>query len=274
MNKLKKIIKRIIMATKVKKIEPITNVVDNEQLLKDKIALITGGSGGIGFAIAKTFIESGCKVIISGTNEQKLKENSNKLGENCKYIKINLTNVSEIKDKVQEASNIFGDINILVNSAGTHTDRKDLDFLNITEQEYDSVMNLNMKGTYFMCQEFANSLISKKVKGHIIIIGSELALESSWSPYRLSKYCIKGLTQGMAKKLLPYGIIVNAISPGLVATAMQPYEEGDSIYTRENPIGRYIMPSEVAMYARMLASDLGDTIVGNTIYMSGGRGII
>ncbi len=107
MKKLKKLIKKIILVTKVKRIEPIINITDNEQLLKGKVALITGGSGGIGFAIAKTFIESGCKVIISGTNEQKLKENQEKLGENCKYIKINLTNVKEIKDKIQEADKLF-----------------------------------------------------------------------------------------------------------------------------------------------------------------------
>ncbi len=135
-------------------------------------------------------------------------------------------------------------------------------------------MNLNLKGTYFMCQEIGKYMINKKIKGHILIISSQSALEVPWSPYRLSKWSIRGLTQGIAQKLLPYGIVVNAIAPGPTATSMQSYENGDSIYTEENSIERYTMPSEVAMYARMLVSDLGNTIIGDTLYMSGGRGII
>jgi len=99
-------------------------------------------------------------------------------------------------------------------------------------------------------------------------------LEPAWSPYRLSKWGIKGLISGLAQQLLPYGIIVNGIGPGPTATSMQPYNDGDSIYTNQNPINRYTMPDEIAVYAEMLVSDLGNTIIGDTIYMSGGRGII
>lgn len=253
---------------------PICILKENDKLLEGKVALITGGTGGIGIAIAKTFLESGCKVIISGTSEEKLMNYSKELGSNCQYLKIDLNNVKEFKDKVIEASRIFGTIDILVNSAGIHTVRPNFDFFTITEEEYDSVMNLNLKGTYFLSQEIGNYMIENNIKGHILMISSQSALEPSWSPYRLSKCGIDGITKGIAQRLLSYGIIVNGIGPGPTATAMQSYVDGDNIYTDLNPIKRYTMPMEVAMYARMLVSDLGNTIVGDTLYMSGGRGIV
>ena len=135
-------------------------------------------------------------------------------------------------------------------------------------------MDLNLKSTYFFIQEIAKYMISSKIKGHILIISSQSALEPAWSPYRLSKWGIKGITSGIAQKLLPYGIIVNAIGPGPTATSMQDYREGDNIYTTGNTIERYTMPDEIAEYAKLLVSELGNTIIGDTIYMSGGRGII
>ena len=271
---IKKIIKRFVSLMKTKKVEPILKIVDKEKILDNKVAFITGGSGGIGFAIAKSFVESGCKVIISGTNEKKLKDYCDKLGKNSKYIVLNLNNVNDFKNVIVQADKMFGNIDILVNCAGMHIPRADLDFLNITEKEYDEIMNLNLKGTYFISQEFAQYMINNKIKGHILIISSQSALEPAWSPYRLSKWGIKGFTTGLAQKLLKYGIIVNGIGPGPTATAMQPYEEKDGIYTNQNPIERYTMPDEIAEYAKLLASDLGNTIVGDTLYMSGGRGII
>ena len=267
-------IKRFIANIKPSRVEPIIVKTSDTKLLKDKTALITGGSGGIGYAIAKSFIECGCKVIIAGTNINKLEKICLELGDNCKFIQLNLRNINEFNDKINEASKYFGKINILVNSAGIHIPRKGLDFLNSTEQEYDQIMSLNLKGTYFLTQAFAKYLINNKIGGHILIISSQSALEPAWSPYRLSKWGIKGITAGLAQNLIKYGIIVNAIGPGPTATKMQDYEQGNSIYTDLNPIYRYTMPEEIAEYAKLLVSDLGNTIVGDTIYMSGGRGII
>ncbi|NME83748.1 SDR family oxidoreductase [Clostridium sp. SM-530-WT-3G] len=271
---IKLLIKRTINLFKEKKIIPIQHYVHANQILKGQVALISGGSGGIGFAIAKKFIESGCKVIIAGTKEEKLKKCVDELGSSCSYIILNLYNVSEFQNKIQEAEEKFGNINILVNCAGIHIPRNDLAFLNIDENEYDTIMDLNLKGTYFLSQELAKRMIERKIKGHILMISSQSGLEPAWSPYRLSKWGIKALTEGLAQSLLNYGIIVNGIGPGPTATSMQPYKKGDSIYTNQNPIKRYTMPEEVAEYAVILTSSLGDTVVGDTLYMSGGRGII
>ena len=117
-------------------------------------------------------------------------------------------------------------------------------------------------------------MIANKIKGHILIISSHRVLEASWSPYRLSKRGIEGITEGIAQRLVPYGIVVNAIGPGPAATAMQDELIEGSIYTPENPIERYTLPEEVAEYAKMMVSELGNTIIGQTLYMSGGAGVV
>lgn len=259
---------------KWKKKIPIVHVKEDGNLLKGKVALITGGSGGIGLAIAKKFIDCGCKVIVAGTNEDKLIAKCKTLGGECKHMVLNVSNVSDFESYIKDAAAMYGQIDILVCSHGIHTGRSHFDFLNVTEHDYDTVMNVNLKGTYFLCQEMAKYMIANKIKGHILIISSHRALEASWSPYRLSKRGLEGITEGIAQRLVPYGIVVNAIGPGPAATAMQDELIEGSIYTPENPIERYTLPEEVAEYAKMMVSELGNTIIGQTLYMSGGAGVV
>lgn len=274
LKKTKFIAKSGISVLKSKKIMPIQHPIDLTNLLTNKVALITGGSGGIGFAIAQSFVESGCKVILVGTNKTKLKACCSKIGNDARYLVLNLKNVDDIKSKVEEAIMFFGKIDILVNSAGIHSTKMISDFLDIDEEEYDNILDINLKGTYFISQNISNYMIQNNIKGHILNISSSVENEPAWSAYRLSKWGIKGFTLGLAEKLLPYGIIVNAIAPGSTATGLLGVQEGDSVFTLDNKIGRFIMPDEIATYAKLLVSDLGQMIIGDTIYISGGRGTI
>ncbi len=274
---MKKIFKKIIRKLDYKlnggiRTIPIFEIRNKEQLMKNKVVFITGGSGGIGFEIAKKVIDSGGKVILSGTNEKKLEDNCKSLGENSKYIVLNLYNVSEFQKAIDVSIKYWDKIDVLINCAGIHD--KHPKFLEITEENYDKIIDLNFKATYFMSQTIAKYFLTNKIKGHILNISSQSELEPAWSPYRLSKWGVKGITQGFAQVLLENGIVVNSIAPGPTATGMQDYNNGDSIFTSQNPIERYTMPSEVAEYAILLMSDLGNTIIGDTIYMSGGRGIV
>ena len=272
---IRTIIKNLLQITKEEKVVPIEHRLYLGHELDGKVALITGGSGGIGFAIAQSLLNSGCKVIISGTNKSKLEETAAQLNSpNVNNIVLNYKNPKEFKQKINEAASIFGKIDIFISSAGIHVDRDGLDFLNVTEAEYDLIMQINLKGTYFICQTVAQYMINNKIKGHILIISSQSALEPSWSPYRLSKRGIEGITEGMAQRLLEHGIIVNAIGPGPTATSMQKNYDGKNIYTPLNPLQRYTMPQEIAEFAKLMVSGVGDTVVGDTLYMSGGRGII
>lgn len=282
---LKSKVKNAIKQLRTKELVPIPQPVNTQKVLEGKIALITGGSGGIGFAMAEAFIKCGAKVIIAGTNEEKLSNcckklrtlrpeiNSEDTEDNCGYIVLNVLDVKSMHDKVRCAAAKFPEnrIDILVNSAGinAHTD-----FEHMTEEEYDSVMDIDAKGTYFMCQAVSKLMIEKKMKGHILNVTSSSALRPACTPYRMSKWAVRGLTLGLADILLPHGIIVNAIAPGPVATPMLGKGNGDSIEKPESPCGRYAMPSEIASLAVFMVSDMGNLIVGDTYYMTGGSGLI
>ena len=271
---IKKALMIIISMLKWEKKIPIVSIKESGKLLDGKVALITGGSGGIGMAIAKKFLECGCKVIIAGTNIEKLEKCIKNLNGVAKSIVINMNDSGSFNSKVSAAVDYFGKIDIFVNCHGVHTNRKGFNLFNVSEQDYDKVMDINLRGTYFICQSIAKYMVENNVNGHILIVSSQSAIEPSWSPYRLSKFGECGLIAGLAQVLKPYGIVVNGLGPGPTATDMQDECLKGSIYTPDNPIERYTLPEEVAEYAKMLVSDLGNTIIGDTLYMSGGRGII
>ncbi|MBR0341465.1 MAG: SDR family oxidoreductase [Oscillospiraceae bacterium] len=274
MGNLKKHVKSLIQLFKSEKIQPIIVPTDSRKLLDGKIVLISGGTGGIGFAIAKHFLDSGAKIILLGRSEDRLKKSVQDLtGENnVKYIVADASNVQILEQQVQTAASLFSEdkIDILVNAAGMIGKS---DFLHTDEAEYDSIMDVNAKGTFFLTQATAKLMISKKIKGHILNISSSSALRPAWGPYHMSKWAVRGFTIGAADVLLPYGIVVNAIGPGPTATKMLGKEDGDSIYNSTNPSGRYATPEEIASLALFMVSGAGDMIVGDTFYMTGGSGI-
>lgn len=272
-DKMKNAIRQLYMLHKEEKKIPVPVMTDSAKMLEGKIAMITGGSGGIGYAIAKQFIDSGCKVIITGTNQTKLQKCQEQLGDDCRSLVLNMLEPESFCDKIKTAAGLFekNRIDIFVNSAGqiVHSD-----FLNMTTEEYDRVMDVNLRGTFFLCQAIGKYMMEHQIKGHILNISSASALRPAWTPYEISKWGVRGFTKGLADTLLPYGIIVNAIAPGPVATPMLGVQEGDSIYNPVNPSGRYAMPSEIAALAVFMVSDFGNLIVGDTYYMTGGSGTI
>lgn len=181
--------------------------------------------------------------------------------------------VSDIPGKIRTAAEMFRDnrIDILVNSAGILNSSS---FFNTTEEEYDKLMDINVKGTYFMCQAMGQYMIKHHIQGHILNVSSSSALRPAWTPYQISKWSIRGFTLGLADTLLPYGIIVNAIAPGPVAASMLGKKEGDNLYNPSCPIGRYALPEEIANFATFMVSDMGQMIVGDTFYITGGSGTI
>lgn len=268
---IKKALMVLISMLKWEKKIPVVSVKSPHNLLDGKVALITGGSGGIGMAIAKSLLESGCRVIIAGTNEQKLKKCVDTLSSDAKYLVINMNDSASFALKIKEAASIFGNIQLFVSSAGVHSEG--LDFLNMTEKEYDRVMNINLKGTYFFSQSVAKYLIDNKLKGKLLLVSSSRGSEPAWSPYGISKWGLNGMVKGLAKELFPYGINVNAIAPGSTATSLLGYKNGESIYTDDNSESRMIMPEEIGNLTNLLLSDAGNMINGEIIHISSGRGV-
>lgn len=275
MANLKHAIKQGIVALKAKNIQPVMQTVGDECLLKGKTALVVGGSGGIGKAVAKAFLKNGANVVIAGTRRAKVDKVVLELGGNCAGVVVDLAEPETFSKVIDEAVAFCGPINILVNSAGVHTEDVSMGgFLDFSVEEYDRILDINLRGVYFMVQSVAKRMISDKVSnGHILIVSSSAGNEPAWSPYRVSKWGLKGITEGMASALVPHGIVVNAIAPGSTATPLLGVEKGDSISAEDNRLGRFAMPEEIAEFAVMLASPMGDMVVGDTLYVSGGRGV-
>lgn len=272
---LKDSVKKVVNLFKAPRMVPVVQTVPDSEMLKGKVALITGGSGGIGMAIAAKFLSAGAKVIITGTSEEKLARCCASLGteENVKSIRLNVSKVSEFEPMLKRALELFPEsrIDILVNCAGVVNKGG---FFDITEEEYDRVMDINVKGVFFACQCVSRYMIDNKIRGHILNITSSSALRPAWTPYQMSKWSIRGFTQGLADTLLPYGIVVNAIGPGQTATDMLGKSDADSIYNPGNPCGRYALPEEIANLALVMVGQTGDLIIGETFYITGGSGSI
>ena len=271
--KIREVIDYYFRKKNEKNIVSVNILKSSEELLKGKIALIIGGTGGIGTAIAEAFISSGAKVVISGTNERKVRKTVEQLGINAKGVQIDLNHVSLFDEKITHVIEQFPEkrIDILVNCAGVHGDQK---FGNVSEETYDMVMNTNLKGLFFMTQEVGNYMKRKGIKGHILNVSSAAALKPGYTPYEISKNAVKAFTLGAAAELIDYGIVVNAIAPGPVATSMLGYEEGNTLYTDCVPAKRFATPLEIAQLAVIMVSDMCNLVVGDTFYISGGSGTV
>ncbi|WP_104803907.1 SDR family NAD(P)-dependent oxidoreductase [Blautia marasmi] len=266
-----KIIDNLIRIVKKKEVLPIVQYKEEVKSFEGKVCLICGGTGGIGFAIAKLLIDSKCKIIIAGTNVNKLEEiKKDKRFPEIKTVVIDYSNANGMNEAINRAIDIYGHIDIFISSSGVHT--HNVSFWDISPKEFDRVHGINMKGTYFACQAIAKHMKDSSIRGNILIVSSSRGSEPAWSPYGISKWGINGFIKGLASLLIPYGIVVNAIAPGTTATPLIGVKNGDSIWTDENRVKRYILPEEVASLAKYLVSEENKMIVGEVIHISGGRG--
>ena len=242
--------------------------------LKGKVAVITGANSGVGEATALAFAKEGATVVISARRIEPLNAVADKIkaeGGTVLAVPTDISDKAACENLMDKAVEAFGKIDILVNSAGVVTKH---DFWNTDEKEYDSIMDTNAKGTFFMSQAVGKQMVEKHIQGHILNVTSSSALRPAWTPYQMSKWAVNGLTQGLADMMIPHGIVVNAIAPGPTATPMLAKKEGDSIYEPYTPSHRYAMPEELASLALFMVSGAGNMIVGDTVYMTGGSGTI
>lgn len=278
---VKIIIKRIIRIFRIKgssgMVTAQISLLPPTELLKGRTALITGGSSGIGYAIADAYLKAGATVIITGRSQYRLDEACQKLCYGGKYkdrvfgIVMDVSDSSCLEKSFDEACKVSdGSIDILVNNAGIIGGG----FNSTSSEEFDNVINTNLKGTFFLSRIVADYMKKNLIKGNILNIASSSSFRPANSAYGLSKWGVRALTEGLARGLAPHGIVVNGIAPGPTATPMLLQGDTDNIFKDNSLIGRYILPEEIANMAVILVSDMSRSIVGDIVCMTGGAGNI
>ena len=277
-NFIRKVTERIsFLLTPVTKVYPQIVTLSPNELLKGRNALITGGTSGIGFQIAKAFACSGAHVVITGRKSSKVEQAVDKLrtltnSENIFGIDMDMRDVEGMKKKLDAAMELTGAcFDILVNNAGVNG----CSFNDGTESDFDNILETNLKGVFFLSRLVARLMKRNELKGNILNMASSSSLRPAASAYTLSKWGVRGLTQGLAITLAPYNIVVNGIAPGPTITPMMVHDDNmNDISLSSNLTGRYALPEEIANMAVILVSDMGRMIVGDIVYMTGGSGLI
>ena len=243
-------------------------------MLNGKVAVITGASRGIGAAIAEKFSESGVNVaIIYNGNEEAaniVKANAEKQGVRSEIYKCNVANSEECKETVKAITETFGGIDILVNNAGITRDNL---LISMSDEEFDDVINTNLKGCFNMIKACGRNFIKRKY-GKIINISSVSALLGTAGQvnYSSSKAGVIALTKVTAREFASKNVCCNAIAPGFVTTDMTKDLQSEE-YLKLIPLKRLGKPEDVANLATFLADDVSDYITGEVIRIDGGLAI-
>ena len=242
--------------------------------LQDKVAIITGGSRGIGFETARTFLREGATVILCGSREETAKKAVDQLRAEFPQAKVegiwpNLTNFTEVKEAFDRIVKEYDHIDILVNNAGVS---ESTPFEKYTEELFDKVMDLNVKGLY-NCTRAVTDAMTAQGSGVILNTSSMVSIyaQPAGMAYPTSKFAVNGMTRALARELGPKGIRVNAVAPGITETDMMkavPKEVIAPLIARI-PLGRLGQPEDIANAFLFLASDEASYISGIVLQVDG-----
>jgi len=245
-------------------------------ILGGKVVVVTGSSRGIGRAIAIKFAKEGASVVVNSRKKesaQKVADEIKRLGRKAIAVEGDVSNPKTAKKLVKAAVKEFGSLDIFVNNAGVISYAN---FLDLKEEQWDSLMSVDLKGVFMCSQAAARQMIKQGNGGKIINISS---IAGFIGFHNLSHYCaakagVIELTKQMALELAPYKINVNSIGPGAIKTAMTKQVESDPKQLKEIiariPLGRMGEPEEIANVAAFFASDEASYVTGETIFVDGG----
>ena len=244
--------------------------------LTDKVAIITGGGTGLGEACAKALADAGASVVLSGRRLElldKVTSEINSSGGQAISIKTDVTHKNEVDSMVTKTLQKYGKIDILVNNSGINIVRP---FLELSEDEWDAVINTNLKGCFYCCQAVGKGMVEQK-SGSIINMVSVFGRTGfmNLAPYIASKGAIVQLTKGLAVEWARHNVRVNAVAPSYIKTEMTKRDiESDERVLKFNlskiPMRRGGEPSEVAGAVVFLASEASSFVTGETIAVDGG----
>ena len=240
--------------------------------LKGKVAIVTGSDTGLGQGISRAFVEAGAKVL--GVSRSPSTETQEMLGnENFILLTADLSALDPIDTIIKPAVDTFGCLDILVNNAGIIKRQDSIEF---SVENWDSVMNVNVRTLFFLSQAAAKQFIKQNSGGKIISIASMLSYQGGIRvpSYTASKSAVKGITMTMANEWAQYGINVNAIAPGYMATnntqALRADPKRSEAILERIPAGRWGTPDDIMGAAVFLASSASDYVNGFTLAVDGG----
>ncbi len=238
--------------------------------LDGKVAVITGGASGIGKAAAELFVAEGAKVFITDVNEETLEATANEMSsDNVAWSICNVTSLDDNKRMVAAAVEQFGGVDILCANAGIEGDPSST--LEISEEAFDLVMAINVKGVLFGIQAAAPAMIERG-GGSVVVTSSVAATFGGLPGYTTSKHAVTGLVRSAAKELASKKIRVNSVNPGPVHTPLIERLAGEveEWLLAQIPMGRYADPEEIAEVMLFLASDNSSIVTGQMYLADGG----
>ncbi|MFL0583129.1 3-oxoacyl-ACP reductase FabG [Solibacillus silvestris] len=238
--------------------------------LANKVAIITGGAGGIGLAAVKRFLEEGAKVAIVDYDKQQGEKMEAELGENVAFFAVDVSKLAEVKEMVEQVVDRFGKIDILINNAGI---TRDATLVKMSEEDFEKVIQINLNGVYYCTQAVAPHMIAQG-SGKIISTSSVSGVYGNFGQtnYAATKAAIIGMTKTWAKELGRKGINVNAVAPGFTATSMVEKMPEKVLQQMEGitSLQRLGKPEDIANAYLFLASDEASYITGHVLQVDGG----
>lgn len=242
-------------------------------ILKDKVAIVTGASRGIGKAIAEAFVREGAKVVVCGRKQETLDEVAAELGKGVKPVACHIGRPEQIQNLVDSTTREFGRIDILVNNAATNIAQEFC--LDVDEAKFDKMVEINLKSAFRLIKQIAPGMCQRG-SGSIINVASISGLRPQYYGllYSMTKAALIMMTESYALELGPKGVRVNGIAPGLIQTVLSEYywkdESRIAQVISKQPIQHLGQPKEIAEVAVLLAGEGGSYLTGQTIVVDGG----
>jgi 3-oxoacyl-[acyl-carrier protein] reductase len=258
---LKRALRYIIKGVPVVNVKAAISLSTPTDKLAGKKIIVTGGSRGLGAAMAKKFVQEGASVLITGRSEDTLKKTSEEIG--CSYMVLDMMSPEKFDKFISEAESKLDGLDILVNNAGVSLHENS--FFDVVPEGFDTQIDTNFKGGYFLTQSFIKRMIELGRAGNILFISSETGETVDFRPYGFTKAAVNSMVQGLAYLYTKNNIRVNAIAPGVTASDMTGFKADDNLYTDYNRIGRIYLPEEVAEVAAFLVSDISNCVSGQII---------